>query len=175
MNSRGAFLAASMVLCVASAAGPASVPTSPSRMTTEGAIPGSSVRHWMRFAELGPANTPYPVIHISTQSFETFLPWEQLLLVSRAKFNMIRKLTQATFSRADCALPKAPFLDKLLEVTLREEGDTRNCFLQQEAACPYLFKVMRLRDVKWTDKELGTIRTFIERRECPYIPELSDH
>lgn len=99
---------------------------------------------------------------------------EDLIVLTRPKYDLVARLTQSTMARPDCAVPSVipkPPPDNSVWIFENDEAITQSCVMPQASACPYLFAVMRLPRVNWTSKELGLIRDFIEAMSCRYIPE----
>jgi hypothetical protein len=135
----------------------------------EGTTPDSSVHHWMMYVVESPSNVPNPIIHISTQRFDTELPWERLFVLPNAEYNTVVSLTDV--ARSACSSAKPPYLNAM-KITQRDGQRVKNCLLLREPACRYLFMIIRVRSIHWAQDQLDWIRQFIETIRCPYITEV---
>ena len=124
------------------------------------------VKRWIWFQVLGPRNSPFRIVYLSTQHFKTTFD-ESLIVLPSARYDVIASYTQARIAAVDCP-GKAPVGDVWYTVAIAEhaKGGTRQCVLPQRLACEYLSGAVKLSDMRWTEQELRPISDFMAQVRC---------
>jgi hypothetical protein len=124
------------------------------------------VKDWTWYQVLGPSNSPYMILYFSTQDFKTYIG-EDLVVLSRARYDTLATYTQARMARPDCP-GRVPAGDVWYTVQIAEhaKGNTRQCILPRRSACTYLSGVVELLGINWTAKELQSVRGFMVQIKC---------
>lgn len=124
------------------------------------------VKRWIWYQVLGPSNSPYEIVYLSTQHFKTYIG-EHLVVLPPARYDVVFSYTQARMARSDCpgdkALEREWYAGQIAE---QDMGRTRECMLPQQSMCEYLSGVEKLRRVNWTAGELRPITDFMTQIKC---------
>jgi len=135
----------------------------------EGRDPG--VERWISYEIVGPSNSPYPFVYLSTQSFITRRN-EFLTVLPRVKFDVVSKYTQAWIDRGDCPgeYPRSNDIWYTVKISRRDRGPIRYCILPREQACAYLGATVKLVHSSWTADELRALTFFAAAIHCDANP-----
>jgi hypothetical protein len=124
---------------------------------------------WLWYTEAGPRDRIAPVIYITTQHFETVSP-ETLIVVSRARYDIVAQFTQSRIARSSCPFevhkPLPYYAVKLAE---HHGGRTQFCMVSQESACEFFADMMRLPGMRWSAAELERLDAFMIGDQCRSI------
>jgi hypothetical protein len=124
------------------------------------------VNNWIWYQVLGPRNSPYSILYVSPQNFETYIG-EHLIVLPLPTYNILSSYTKSRIARSDCPGDKALAMEwYTVQIAEHDRGHTRQCVLPKHSACKYLSGVGRLRGVNWTAAQLRQVKSFINQIRC---------
>ncbi len=124
------------------------------------------VKDWIWYQILGPRNSPYSILYLSPQRFETYIG-EHLIVLPLARYDIVSSYTESRMARPDCPGDSGLAMDwYTVQIAEHNKKHTRQCVLPQRSACDYLTGVVRLRDINWTATQLRQLRRFMNQIRC---------
>jgi len=124
------------------------------------------VNRWIWYQVLGPRNSPFSIVYISTEHFVTRPP-EFLVVLPPPRYDVISSYTNARIARRDCP-GKEPTTEVwyTVDIAQHEQEHTQRCILPQASACEYLSAVIKLSGINWAAQELRPINDFMAQIKC---------
>jgi hypothetical protein len=131
----------------------------------EGRDPG--LERWISYAIVGPSNSPYPFVYLTTRPFTTRRN-EFDTILSDGKFDTVSEYTQARIARGDCPgeYPQSNLVWYSVKITLQDRAPVQYCILPRKAACEYLNAVTQLVEESWTADERRDLAKFGKAIYC---------
>jgi hypothetical protein len=137
------------------------------------------VGRWIFYQIVGPSNHPYPILYFSTSSFETARN-EFLTVLSKQDFEALSRSTKARIDQSDCPgeMPRSNFIWYTVQISRRDRGPVKTCFIPQNKACEYLFSMLQLAQRTWSADQFHPLDIFFAEVQCgatPVKPATADH
>jgi len=124
-----------------------------------GTPPPNTVAHWIRLNVLGDRNAPWPIIWISTQTFERQYP-ESLIVLQPDEYQALSTFVRA--NRCSTDEPRYPAWGTL-KSTEHSDGQTVVlCVMSCFKARDYLSAILAIPQIAWTEKR-GQILRLLQR------------
>jgi hypothetical protein len=125
----------------------------------EGRDPG--VERWISYAIVGPSDSPYPFVYLTTHPF-TSMRNEFVTVLADSRFDSVSEYTRARIARDDCpgTYPQSNLIWYSVKITLRDGGQTQYCILPRKATCEFLNAVTQHVEESWTADERRDLAMF---------------